>query len=108
MYDMRLDSATAIPVATGYRLELVARVDRLVHHNGSEQAFPAEGTLVDVVVRDADARVLSRGAVRVVGGVLRWSRTFDERPAQVEIDPALRWIDRERSNNRRAVRVAAR
>lgn len=108
LYDMRIGSATAAPTATGYQLELVAHVDRLVHHKTSEQASPADGTLVDVLVRGEDARVLSRGAVRVERGVLRWSGAVAERPVQVEIDPDVRWIDRERSNNVRAVRIGAR
>ncbi len=105
LYDMRVDSASARQVAAGYRVELVARVDRLVHHNGVEQSSPAEETLVDVVVRGEDSRVLHRGSVRAKHGVLRWSETIAARPVHVEIDPDVRWIDRERSNNRRAVSV---
>jgi hypothetical protein len=58
-----------------------------------------------VVVRDEQARELSRDAVRVVRGVLRWSKVVATRPVQVEIDPDVRWIDRERSNNRRVVHI---
>ncbi len=108
LYDMRIDSAKAVRDAAGYRLEMMAKVDRLVHRDGVEQSSPADGTLVDVVIRGENAEPLYRGTVRAERGVLRWKGTTSARPTYVEIDPEVRWIDRERSNNRREVSIVER
>lgn len=105
MYDMRADSAVATRTASGYRLRASFSVRRVTIREGTEDIGSADGVAVDVVVRGAGDSVLYAGKARVAGSTVVLSVEVAGTPVSVEIDPMVHWIDRERSNNRRAVSI---
>jgi hypothetical protein len=87
----------------GYAVEANIRVDRVSMSATGEQIAPADGALLEyTVMGGADAKlVLRRGAARTSRGQLRLALTLSERPVSLVLDPLLRRIDRDRSNNAR-------
>lgn len=105
MHDMRADSAHATRAGAGYRVQANFTVRRVNVREGAEDIGSADGVLVDVVVRGAGDSVLYAGKTRVVGTAVDVAVDVLGLPVSVEIDPMVRWIDRERSNNWRGVVV---
>ncbi len=105
LYDVALDSATTQRVGDHYRLAAFGRMQRIVQVGAEERTSAAEGQRLDIVVRggDADTVVLHRGAATVTGGVVTIILDLATLPSEIELDPMVRWIDRDRSNNRRKV-----
>ncbi len=105
IHDIRLDSAWAVRGTAGYAVEANIRVDRVSMSASGEQIVPADGALLEyAVMGGADANlVLRRGAARTSGGQLHLALTLPERPVSLVLDPLLRRIDRDRSNNARQI-----
>ncbi len=107
IYDIAVDSATALRVGKQYRLDARVRMTRLAQASDGERVRAADGQRLDVVVRggDADTVVLYRGETTVKNGAVGLSIQLTAPPTVFEIDPMVRWIDRDRSNNQRKVVV---
>lgn len=96
-WDLRVDSAVVLSEGEpGATLAFRVSGERL---DGLDPAPLDEE--VQVVVSDSASRPLWRGTVHLEQGVATDTITVERRPAEVEVDPSLLVIDRDRSNNRR-------
>jgi hypothetical protein len=107
VYDLRADSATAVPLGGG-RFRLSARVGaaKVARDGGAERPRSTEGEPVDVAVYDDRpevGRLLWSGTRRVASGRVDLELELAGRPAWVVVDPAVARIDRDRTDNRRRV-----
>ncbi|MBK7905807.1 MAG: hypothetical protein IPJ78_04505 [Gemmatimonadetes bacterium] len=103
LYDLRVDSAWVEPRPDGYLLRAEFHAVRVRLTDGGERDEPAEGQRFDVAVRDGADSVLHRGSVVATRRGASLSMALSGMARSVEIDPWIRRIDRERSNNVRRV-----
>ena len=106
IYELSADSAISRPQGNRFGVTGTFTVRRVTTSDRGETVSPADGITVDVVVLGAarnDTEVLWTGRVPVVNGRAVLDVTVPRAPSVVEIDPRFLRIDRERSNNRRAV-----
>lgn len=103
LYDLRAESATRAPDGGGYLVDARFRADRVIVSDSGEQSQPADGQRFDVVVRGEADRVLHRASVIARQGTVSFSVRVAELPYSVAIDPEIRRLDRERSNNARPI-----
>ncbi len=110
IYDLSADSARVD--RRGATAEVVARfrVQRVRSDSAGEQIERADGVLVTVAIYggtpDAPQLLLKRRQ-RVANGAIVLQATVTGTPSFVEIDPDVRLIDRDRTNNRIRLRLAA-
>ncbi len=106
VYDLGAETATTTPMGERHRLTASFRVDKRTLRGRTEEALSADGALIDIAVSAEESqghRVLYVGEHAVVRGRIELSLTLPVRPGSVEIDPSVRRIDRDRSDNRRRV-----
>lgn len=103
IYDLSADSARVERRDAGAQVVARFRVQRVRVDRTGEQVEPAHGALVTVAIYggtpDAPQLLLKRRQ-RVVNGGVVLKATVTGTPAFVEIDPEVRLIDRDRTNNR--------
>jgi ABC-2 type transport system permease protein len=103
IYDLVADTGTVQRAGSGTHVTAQFRVTRVRTDSMGEHAEPADGTLVTVGVYGGPSErpaLLARVPSRVVQGVARMDTTVTGAVTFVEIDPEIRMIDRDRSNNR--------
>jgi ABC-2 type transport system permease protein len=110
VYDLRVDSATATPLGNG-RSRVAARITarKSARRGATDVPGRMDGEAIDVAVFEGDpstGRVLYAGKQRVVGGQITLAVDVSAPAAYVVVDPFIRRIDRDRSDNARRV-VAA-
>ena len=103
IYDLRADSAWVERAADGYLLHAIFRTQRVRHTEGASSTDPATGARFDVVVRGHGDSIVHRGTVVATPSGARLSLPLSALPQSVEIDPWIRRLDTDRSNNRRRV-----
>lgn len=106
--DLAADSAVVAPANGSYRLKAWFRASRTDMRNREARAVPDDELYqVDVAVygEGSEAPVLYQGRQYVRNGRIELSLDVPARPAFVEIDPEVRRIDRDRSNNRKRVEL---
>ena len=104
VYALRVDTAAVAAASTGgFRLTTTITATKAALRDGREVARPADGEAIDVAVYDDRpevGRVLYAAKHRVAGGRIALSLDLPSRPAYVVVDPYLRRIDRDRTDNR--------
>ena len=106
LYDLRVDSASAVPEGVHYRVHARFSTRRVTVGENAERVEAVDGELFDVDILGDDGGVLFRGTVHARDGAAELSAVVLQRPNVVRIDPSVRRLDRERSNNRRIVLAA--
>lgn len=110
VYDLGVDSAEVAPSKKGFRVTAGIRVAKTVTRGAADEPRSADGESLDVAVYDdapGSGRLLYAGKHLVTGGRIALTVDLPEPPAYVVVDPLVRRIDRDRTNNTRRV-VAAR
>jgi ABC-2 type transport system permease protein len=110
VYDLRVDSATAAPLPGGrYRVSARITARKTARRGGSDVARTMDGEAIDVAVLDGNpwtGRMLYAGKARVVGGRIALTVDVPARPAYVVVDPYVRRIDRDRTDNAKRLATA--
>ena len=110
IYDLSADSATVERRAGRARVVARFRVRRVRSDRTGEYVEPANGALVTVAIYGGtpDKRqLLFKRRQRVTDDLIVLDTTVAGTPVFVEIDPEIRLIDRDRSNNRAMLRLVA-
>lgn len=103
IYDLVADTGTVRRAGSGSQVRAQFRVQRVRTDSTGERAEPADGMVVTVGVYGGQAErptLLARLRSRVVQGMARVDTTITGAVTYAEIDPEIRLIDRDRSNNR--------
>jgi len=110
VYDLRVDSAAAAPLAGGrFRLTTRIGVAKLARRSAGEEPRSADGEMLDVAVWVGDAlsgQLLHDAKHPVAEGRIDLVLDLPARPERVVVDPYVRRIDRDRTNNQRRVTAA--
>jgi hypothetical protein len=104
VYDLKVDTATVRAGEDGrYRADVSFHAIKSVRAGAAEADQPVTGERIDVVLLDdaSPANTLCAGTVLIDAGRATMSVVLPSRPTHVVIDPFIRRIDRERSNNRK-------
>jgi len=111
-YDLRVDTAAARALPGGrWRLDVRVAAAKLARRGGEEMRTAMEDEEIDVAVYDGaqgTGRALHAARVRVVDGRADFALELPAQPAVVVVDPFVRRIDRDRSDNRLRVTEDAR
>ena len=106
IYELSADSARSRIRGDSFSLRGVFTARRVLTESGGETVRPAHGTTVEVVVYGSGREghdVLWSGRLPVIQGRATLDVMLPASPSQVQIDPRLLRIDRERSDNARMV-----
>ncbi len=103
IYDLVADTGAVRREGSGSQVTAQFRVQRVRTDSTGEHVEPLDGMVVTVGVYGGEAErptLLARVRSRVVQGMARVDTTLTGAVADAEIDPEIRLIDRDRSNNR--------
>jgi ABC-2 type transport system permease protein len=99
VHDLRGDTMTIVRKGLQFESTSSFAVQRVTMHGAVEQALPADGRQVTIVLYAADDTPLHEARVTVRNGRAVLHVITREVPAWAEIDPRLEMIDRARSDN---------
>ncbi|GAB3834035.1 M1 aminopeptidase family protein [Hymenobacter jeollabukensis] len=103
--ELRVDTALVQPAADGrFQAEIRISARKTAGQGRREIAQSTDGETVEVTVLDGppgSGRLLYHGEERVVGSQIQLKLRLPKRPAYVVVDPAVRYLDRDRTNNQR-------
>lgn len=103
IYDLRADSASFTKVSDRFQVRAVFSTRRIRLADGAEFEETASGQQFDVVIHNRDGEILHRGSLVASRDRAELVTFVEGEPASIEIDPWIRRIDRERSDNVRSV-----
>ncbi|MCC3160047.1 hypothetical protein LJ737_22610 [Hymenobacter sp. 15J16-1T3B] len=102
--ELRVDTALVTPTGGQYLAEVRISARKTAGQGRRDVALNPDGESFDVAVLDGPpgtGRELYRAEAPVVDGRIQLQLRLGRRPAYVVVDPAVRYLDRDRTNNQR-------
>jgi ABC-2 type transport system permease protein len=110
VYDLRVDSAYTTTLENGrFRTAVWITAAKTVRRGTTDVPLSMEGEAIDVAVYDGNpqtGRRLYAGKHTVTEGRIALSLDLAARPAFVVVDPFVRRIDRDRTDNRKRIAIS--